>query len=340
MRTQQNTATPPAQDNAVLAQLGVTLDNVGQPRPWPTLIRKPIQRDLECTAKILADIDKPKVQDYLVRLAQRELRFVAEFLNSLRIPFFFVAWDHQRSVVVQRCGPDSKSVLSLLSHQPVMGSTTDGPANDRLDQIWQSVQFLLDELRFRDGISFSLAWNPHYGRIPEFSFSGYNRQVSWNALWQSLPLVDHCRISQEPLPRPIEFEQQRIEPAVPSALESGIQGIAWPEFQQHKIDRNLDWRWCRTFALVRNGRDFNRKWDDAKTGSAVEFLRALFRSPQDLTSLAEKMPGLFAAHEILTGAVDLRLEFESRLLARQSSEEIAERLSMPITTRFSMSEHA
>jgi hypothetical protein len=328
MRTQHNTVSPPALDNAVLARLGVTLDNVGQPRPWSTLIRNPIQRDLECTAKILADIDKPKVQDYLAQLARRELWYVSAFLNSLQIPFFFVAWDHQRSVVVQCCGPDLKSVLSLLSHQPVTGSTTDGPANDRLDQIWQSAQFILDELRLRDGISFSLAWNPHYGRIPEFNFSGYDRQVSWNALWQSLPLVDRCRISQEPPPRPTEFEEQRIEPAVPSTLESGIQGIAWPEFQQHNIDRRLDWRWCRAFSLIRNEIRFNPKWDDAETGSAVEFLRALLRNPQTLASLAERMPDLFAAHEIITGPFDQRLELESRLLARQSSEELAEQLSI------------
>jgi len=40
------------------------------------------------------------------------------------------------------------------------------------------------------------------------------------------------------------------------------------------------------------------------------------------------MPDFFAAHEIITGPFDLRLELEARLLARQSSEEIAERLSI------------
>jgi len=177
-----------------------SINDFGLPQPWFTLIRKPIERDLECTAKLLANIKKPKTQDYLAHLAERELTYVADFLNSLRVPFFFVGWDHKQFTVVQCCGPDRKSVLSLLNHQPATKRHSAAPDNKKLDQIWEAVGIVRDELQFRDAISFSLAWNPHYGKAPEFDFSGHDRKVAWSAFRKSLPLVDRTRVSREPPP--------------------------------------------------------------------------------------------------------------------------------------------
>ena len=197
-----------------MLRMGIRANEIGMPQEWSSLIHKPIKRDLECTARLLAGIDKPKAQDYIVQLAKRDLSYVAAFFNSLRVPFFFFGWDRPRSAIVQCCGPDRRSVLALLNHQPVTQQPTAGPSNDRLNRVWQAVGIVLDELQFRDGISFSLSWNPHYGRIPEFDFSGYDRPVSWNALWQSLPLAERCRVSREPPPHHIEVEDRRLECAL------------------------------------------------------------------------------------------------------------------------------
>lgn len=314
---------------------GVTPNQWGHPQPWDALIREPSKGDLKNTAWLLANIDKLKAEGFLARLAHREQWAIAAFLDSLKIAYFFVGSDDERGALLQRCGPDRTAVLNLLKTRPRSAgheSATQDEDTDQLDRIWQAVKILADELKSIDGVSFSLLWDGHGAATPEFDFSiDRTRQYAWDFLWKTLPIEARRGVPLKPPPRPFELEVQRIDPAVPSALESGIQEIAWPDFQRHNIDRSLDWRWCRAFSLVRNDRDFNSKWDDTETGSAVEFLRALFRTPQDPASLAEKMPSFQSAHQIRTGPIDLRLELEARLLARQSSEEIAERLSVSAT---------
>ena len=195
-----------------MLRMGIRANEIGMPQKWSSLIHKPIKRDLECTARLLAGIDKPKAQDYIVQLAKRDLSYVAAFFNSLRVPFFFFGWNHPQSAVVQCCGPDRKSVLALLNHQLATQRPTAGPDNDRLNRVWQAVGIVLDELGLRDDVSFALVWESHRSQTSEFVFFGHDRQVAWSVFWQSLPFEDRCRVSREAPPHHIELDEQQIDP--------------------------------------------------------------------------------------------------------------------------------
>jgi hypothetical protein len=129
----------------------------------------------------------------------------------------------------------------------------------------------------------------------------------------------------------MELDAPRLDIAPPSRTEpdpGNCHRIVWPKFQAFNFDRQLDWRWNRAFALVLNGRYVSRRRDDLQTGQAVRFLREMFKPVQDLKTLAAQMPDLWSAHELSMGPADQRVELEARVLARQSSVEIAERLNL------------
>ena len=335
MYRRPNIASPNVHDVNSLAQMGITLDDIGHPQPWSRLIQKPPKGDLKHTAWLLTNIDKPKAQDFLARMAHRELSAITAFFDSLEITYFFVGLDKKHNTYLQRCGPDRKHVLDMLQTRPSYAgreSTNQGEDKDKLDRIWQAVLILTDELTTISDISFSLLWNGHSGATPELDYSGdCTRQDAWDLVWLSLPYQDRCRVLRKPPPRSIDLEEQRLEPAPPSTWESdpaAVSGIAWYQFQQNNFDCSPDWRWNRAWSLVRHHRYVSKKRDDAQTGDAVRFLRRLIKQPQNCEQLADDFPNLLAAHEIRTGHRDHSLELESRLLARQSSSEIAERLSI------------
>ena len=136
MPTQQINPSPTRYSIASLAKIGITPDELGQPTPWSRLVRTSPPAGLKHTSQLLADIDESSARDFLAGLADGELRFVADFLNSLDVPFFFVAWDRSRSDAAERGGPDRQRVLALPDHhhhQPVVDLD-----NDQLDRIWQA----------------------------------------------------------------------------------------------------------------------------------------------------------------------------------------------------------
>ena len=67
MQSEQDT-TPTVEE---MLRMGVTPDTYGNPQPWDVLIQEPPKGDLRHTARLLINIDKPKAQDFIVRLAQR-----------------------------------------------------------------------------------------------------------------------------------------------------------------------------------------------------------------------------------------------------------------------------
>jgi hypothetical protein len=78
-----------------MLQTGVTPDAYGNPLAWDLLVEKPSKGDLRHTAWLLANIDKPKAQDFIARLAHREQWASAAFLDSLGISYFFVGSDYK-----------------------------------------------------------------------------------------------------------------------------------------------------------------------------------------------------------------------------------------------------
>ena len=281
---------------------------------------------------LLASIHTPKTQDFIAHLAHREQWAITAFLDSLEITYFFVGADSEQHTLLQRCGPNQKSVLDLLRtrpHSTRRRATTQGEDKVKLDRIWQAVKILADELKSIDRISFSLLWDGHGAATPELDFSfDRTRQNAWDYLWKSLPIKARHGVPLEPPQHPVEPEERWIEPTPPTVEEPDSPGIRWHEFQQCNFDREPAWRWSRAWSLVRHGRYISLKRDDVETASAVRFLRQLVKCPQDAAQLAHDFPNLLAAHDLRTEDRDRSLELECRLLARQSSVEIAERLSI------------
>ena len=280
MPTQQISPSPTRYNVASLATIGITPDELGRPTPWSRLVRTSPAADLQYTARLLDDVDQSSTRNFLAGLAYGELCFVADFLNSLAVPFSFAAWDHERTDVVERGGPDRQSVLALLDHhqhQPVVDLN-----NDRLDRIWQAVSMLLDELRKRTTVSFALVWESGRMNVPELDYHGHNREIAWRALWQTLPFEDRHHVSRKPPPPPMDLDAPRLDVAPPSRTEpdpGNCHRIVWPKFQEFNFDRQLDWRWNRAFALVIHGRYISRRRDDPQTAQAVRFLREAAHGP-------------------------------------------------------------
>ncbi|MCY2990777.1 MAG: hypothetical protein NTY19_23300 [Planctomycetota bacterium] len=91
-----------------------------------------------------------------------------------------------------------------------------------------------------------------------------------------------------------------------------------------------DWRWDRAGRLIDDGRYVSRRRDDTETGRAVYFIRAWDRceTDRDFARLARREPELYAAHAIYQDNRDLRMVLEARLLARQTPEQVAQRVGV------------
>ncbi len=96
--------------------------------------------------------------------------------------------------------------------------------------------------------------------------------------------------------------------------------------------RPLDWRWQRATQLVRDRRHFAPRRDDVQIGVAMRYLRAWNKTPPEKRHaiLARTFPELHRSHELHEQGGNLRAEVQARLLARQSPEDIAARLDLPV----------
>lgn len=99
----------------------------------------------------------------------------------------------------------------------------------------------------------------------------------------------------------------------------------FPNLQRHSPVRWPEWRWRRAQQLVRSGRYFSRRRDDEWTGQATRYLRGLARCP-DLSpspKILRFYPEVSAAHSLHRASGTTELLVQARLLARQTSPEIA-----------------
>jgi hypothetical protein len=84
----------------------------------------------------------------------------------------------------------------------------------------------------------------------------------------------------------------------------------------HDLVKEPAWRWLRCGYLLDHGRQPLQDLDDAVTGEAWLFRRALqgCHSDADREQLAQDYPGLFEAHAVFTGSQLKLWELEARLL--------------------------
>jgi len=100
--------------------------------------------------------------------------------------------------------------------------------------------------------------------------------------------------------------------------------LCFAEFERHNPFREPDWRWQRGCRLAKQGKEFSSETDDAETGRALRFVRALANCKNDEhhAELARHMPRLYHAYEIHRDGEPTRWLIESRILAGQSLSEI------------------
>ena len=103
------------------------------------------------------------------------------------------------------------------------------------------------------------------------------------------------------------------------------------EYETQNPLRSPSWRWDRAQDLVRHGRYYSKKRDDPQTGEAVRYLRARRRGEYHSHSSGrtKRYSDLHVAHGIFTENGLRQLEVQSRVLARQTTSEIADAMSMP-----------
>ncbi len=101
--------------------------------------------------------------------------------------------------------------------------------------------------------------------------------------------------------------------------------FSYPELQKQSCFRTPDWRWRRACSLVDGGRNFCRSRDDEETGRAVYFLRDLRRGlrPSSKADLLRRSSDIHAAQQLHEEGGTARLVIQARVLAGQSSDEIA-----------------
>jgi hypothetical protein len=106
---------------------------------------------------------------------------------------------------------------------------------------------------------------------------------------------------------------------------------AYPELLRYSPFCSPDWRWARAHDLVRRGRYFTRRRDDAWTGRAVHYLRALQRCRREShrEKLALAYPDVHAARSFHEQGGPTALEVQARLLAGQTTDEAARAASAP-----------
>jgi hypothetical protein len=107
--------------------------------------------------------------------------------------------------------------------------------------------------------------------------------------------------------------------------------LYFPDLQRASFFRRPDWRWQRACWLVENGHYFSCRRDDADTGRAVHYLRALARCRHSVPTPAvlKRFGGIHAARQLHQGGGATRLLVQARILARQTSDEIARRTGVP-----------
>lgn len=92
--------------------------------------------------------------------------------------------------------------------------------------------------------------------------------------------------------------------------------------------RPVDWRWQRACQLADQGRSCQRRYDDHWVSEAVAWKRLVNRGLDEDAeiALAERFPAIFFAHHIREDSLSDRYTIEARLLARQTPQEIAQRI--------------
>lgn len=303
----------------------------GLPTPWLVLARPASMASIKQTNALLS-IPAESQQEILTRVVEQGIAHVAEFLATCpELTFFFVGWDHLRHTVVMRCGPTKQQVVSMLRWRGSRRRRHRNVDEDMCERVYESVEIIQDELDRREKISYVLMSWLDDEPMPEIRASlDHTHTDAWNSIRLTLPIEFAETLPETPPPSSIDLERTTIQPAPPTVWEPdpAICPISWSEYQRNNPMRSLDWRWSRSWALVRHSRYFCRKRDDEVTGRAVRFLRQLLNTPQDTASIKRKYPDLAAAHSIRTGPEDTRIELEARILARQSPEEIAKSLSV------------
>jgi hypothetical protein len=107
--------------------------------------------------------------------------------------------------------------------------------------------------------------------------------------------------------------------------------VYFPDVQRSSCNRHPDWRWGRAGWLVENGRYFSRRRDDADTGRAAHYLRALARSRRGdpRADLLQRFPDIHAARQLREGGGATQVVVQARLLARQTPDDIARLTGVP-----------
>ena len=108
--------------------------------------------------------------------------------------------------------------------------------------------------------------------------------------------------------------------------------IFYPDLQRHSLCCPADWRWRRARWLLARGRYACRRRDDEPTSQAVRYLRALARPftkrrrAADLAHYAD----VHAARRLNEEGGASKVVVQARLLARQTSPEIALHTEVPV----------
>lgn len=104
-----------------------------------------------------------------------------------------------------------------------------------------------------------------------------------------------------------------------------------PDFQKYNFNRLPSWRFDRAWRLVDERSQLDPRKDDDLTLRAVKYLRAV-GSRRCLEGFSKALfrchPELHAAHWLRDHGGELCWELEARLLARQTSQQIAQALSL------------
>src|SRR3954447_15768391 len=104
-------------------------------------------------------------------------------------------------------------------------------------------------------------------------------------------------------------------------------------YQRYNPCRTPDWRWRRACRLVDDNRRLLPRRDDAQTIEAARYLRdsRRCRTERQADRMADARHDVHAALQIHEVGGPRRLEIQARLLARQTPEEVAERVSLPVS---------
>jgi hypothetical protein len=111
-----------------------------------------------------------------------------------------------------------------------------------------------------------------------------------------------------------------------------MDSLSYPALQRHHPLRSADWRWRRACWLVERGRYYSRRRDDAPTGRATHYLRALARSRLGRPGAAvlRNFADLHAARQLHESDAPTKVVIQARLLARQTSLAIALLTGVPV----------